>query len=59
MTNLGLCGIALVWFTDGDSLWIKTCRNVQCDIVCLSKEQYYAFYWLSFANWLKNVKRFD
>jgi hypothetical protein len=53
VAKLVLCGsIAFVWFPDDDPLQIKTCRDIQCDItICISKEQYYAFCWLSYAKY--------
>lgn len=39
--NLLLCHIALVWFPDGDPLWVETYRNIHCGIIihviCLRK----------------------
>jgi len=55
VTNLVLCGTALVWYPD-DPLCIETCRNIQCDVIKIAKEQCCAFCWLGVANWLSTVR---
>jgi hypothetical protein len=38
--------VALIWFTDDNSLGIETCRSVQSDtVIQIFKAQYCAFFW--------------
>jgi len=39
VANLVLCSVALVGFPGDGPLWIKICRNVQCDIVMYISEE--------------------
>jgi len=53
VANLVLYSVALLGFPDDGPLWIKICRNVQCDIIMyISEEQFCAFCWSNLLNCL-------
>ena len=39
VANLALSDVALFWFSSNGHLQIKTCRNVQCDIMIQGPEE--------------------
>ena len=54
LANLLLCHITLVWFPDGDPLWVETYRNIHYSIIIhVSYLRKNLVYFVGrFANWL-------
>ena len=49
MADRALCDFALLWYPHDSSLWIGTCRNIQCDVIQISQLLYCAVCWLNVA----------